>query len=211
MRNIYMGLIIPSIVLFPIIIALYNRKYWLVFVRMVFFYLLFSLFFIVFSLVTNNLYINNLPILHLYTVLEFIIICMLFRSFTEKKKDHYFFTYLAFLFVLFAIAYVVLTNSLYRFNTWPRFIGSLIIVFCCIYFLIKELVNEKKEKLTFKTIILFGLMLYFSSSSILFGMSQLLIGKSSAFTLLVWNIHATILAIMYLMFAWAFLQLKKEK
>ncbi|MGN7785614.1 hypothetical protein ACTJIJ_13880 [Niabella sp. 22666] len=116
--------------------------------------------------------------------------------------------YLLIAFFLFSIVYVTYTQSLFAYNTLPRFLSSIIILSFCIYFLYKDFSNPDSIGSTFNFNIAVGMMLYFSSSSVLFGLSQSIL-KDRALNIFIWNIHATIMLVMYLIFAWAFLRLKK--
>jgi hypothetical protein len=211
-RMVYMSIITPSVLLVPIIIALVNRKYWLHPQKMLFGYLLFSAFFNCIAAITGFIRMNNMPLLHLYTVFEFCLLCLLLRSMFEQRGIRKLLIYLPICFSLFAIVYVLLTHSLFSYNTLPRFMGSIIIVLICIYFLYSNFANTEVSLPRFNFATVIGLMLYFSSCSILFGLSQTLHNKASAGALIfVWNAHATIMAIMYLIFAWAFLRLKSNQ
>ncbi|PTT02071.1 hypothetical protein DBR11_05880 [Pedobacter sp. HMWF019] len=211
-RTVYPAVIAPSILVVPILIALIKRKYWLGPQKILFGYLLFSVFFNCIASITTFLHINNMPILHLYTILEFCLLCLLFRGIFEQQAMQKLLIYLLISFSLFAIAYVLLTHSLFRYNTLPRFLSSITIVGICLYFLYLNFANTEVNLSRFNFTTVIGLMLYFSSCSILFGLSQTLHNKASPGALIfVWNLHATIMAIMYLIFAWAFLRLKPNQ
>ena len=210
MSLLYMGIIVPSVVILPISIAIYKRSHWKesLAAKPLFAYLIFSAIFNIVSLITTYKHVNNLPLLHLYTVLEFWMMSILFKSIFNKHSVRKLLIYLSLSFSVFSIAYIMFTHSLFAYNTLPRFLESIIIVSFCIYFLYLDFSNIESNQSMFNFSVVVGLMLYFSSTSILFGLSNAIL-KNRTLNILIWNIHATIVLIMYLIFAWAFFRLKK--
>lgn len=205
-----MGVIEPSVVILPISIAIYKRSYWKesLAAKSLLGYLLFSAFFNIVALVTTYMHVNNLPLLHLYTILEFWLMSVLFRSIFDGKRMRIFLIYLPLFFSVFSVLYIVFTHSLFLYNTLSRFLESMMIVGLCIYFLYLDFSNIELNQSMFNFSVVVGIMLYFSSASILFGLSNAIL-KNRILNILIWNIHATIVLIMYLIFAWAFFRLKK--
>lgn len=210
MSLLYMGVIEPSVVILPISIAIYKRSYWKesLAAKSLLGYLLFSAFFNIVALVTTYMHVNNLPLLHLYTILEFWLMSVLFRSIFDGKRMRIFLIYLPLFFSVFSVLYIVFTHSLFLYNTLSRFLESMMIVGLCIYFLYLDFSNIELNQSMFNFSVVVGIMLYFSSASILFGLSNAIL-KNRILNILIWNIHATIVLIMYLIFAWAFFRLKK--
>ncbi|HEU0226626.1 MAG TPA: hypothetical protein VFQ86_02730 [Arachidicoccus soli] len=210
MPSLYMAVLAPSVILLPITIAVLKYGYWkhASAKRMAFAYLLFSAFFNIVASVTTYKNVNNLPLLHLYTVLEFWIIVILFRCIFKGNRIRKLLIYLAIAFSIFSVIYIMMTDSLFAYNTLSRFLESIMIVGFCIYFLYLDFSNIASNESMFNFSVIVGLLLYFSSASILFGLSNAIL-KNRIFNILIWNLHATIMLIMYLIFAWAFLRLKK--
>lgn len=206
----YLGVITPAVVLVPIGVAVHKYAYWGRSEKIVFCYLVFSAIFNVLAVIAAHLYKNNLPLLHLYSILEFFLLSYLFKSFFQGGKVNRWLSFLPFSFSLLAVLYVFCTHSLFRYNSIPRFVSSIIILSFCLYFLFIDLTRIENNQSTFNFIIVVGLMIYFSSCSILFGLSQVTI-NNIALSSFLWKIHATIMAIMYLLFAFAFTSLKKAK
>ena len=207
---IYMGVIAPSVIIIPLAIASYKKKKdWGVSEKLLISYLLCSALFNVIAYLIAFKF-SNLPLLHLYTIIEFWLLCFLFRSFFIETNVRVILKYMAVCFTLFAVTYIVLSASLFKYNTLPRFLESILVLGQCIYFLYTDLTRVKSSQPTFNFVVVVGLMLYFSSSSILFAFSEIIL-QNQELSIIIWNIHATIMGIMYLMFAYAFLQLNKDK
>lgn len=207
MSSIYMGIIVPYSVVFPLFIAVYKNKFWNVQVKIIFTYLSLSAIFNVIAKLTAHS--NNMPYLHLYTILEFIVIMLFFRSLEKQKTNKFFFSLLILLFVITAIGYIFLEDSLYKFNYVPRFISSICITILCIYFLFKSINDIQYSK--FLLLILTGFLLYYSTCSALFGLSNVLLKAPPNIATMIWNIHATFNLVMYLLFSVGLFKLKKDE
>lgn len=207
MGKIYMGIIVPCVVILPIAVCLYRKKYWSVQVKILLFYLILSGLFNLIAKITSHS--NNLPYLHLYTVLEFTVICLLFKSFAERHMMRVFFNVLISCFLILSVWYAFIGGSLFVFNKIPRFLSSLIITVICIYFLLKDLGSIRSNFSTFQFLTIMGLLFYYSTCSVLFGFSEELLKIPKNIATLMWNIHATLNMLMYIMFTIGFYNLKK--
>lgn len=203
MSTLYMGVIAPSIVLLPIIIGIFKMTFWNHSQRVVFFYMIFCLFFNVIAVLTAFYGINNMPLLHLYTILEFCILSYVFVIFFRHRLISKMLISINVFFIIYA-AYYALENSLYHHNVYPRFLGSILIVFLCLVYLVKNFNKIPSPKLNFKLIISVGLLLYYASASALFGFSGKLMELTRSTEGVLWNIHATVMLLMYLIFAYAY-------
>src|SRR5690606_22800233 len=135
---VYTGIIVPSFVILPIAAALFRIKYWKAPQRLSFFYLLLSGGFNILAKVTASNQVNNLPFLHLYTILEFCILCALFRSLFIEAGIRKLLTISMFVFPAVAIVYIFYSDAFYSYNPLPRFLEGLVLMLFCIYFLIQD-------------------------------------------------------------------------
>lgn len=204
----YMGVIVPSAIVLPVVAAVYKHRHWQMPEKLVCCYLVLSGIFNIVARITSARNINNLPLLHLYTVLEFCLLCMVLRSFFTQQRIRLLLVGLAIVFPILASLYISFTHSLYAYNTLPRFLGSLILVLFCIWFLVLDLSRIGANQSTFSFTVVTGLLLYFSSSSALFGLSES-IRQNKGLNIIIWNIHATFVLVMYLIFTWAYLSIKR--
>ena len=159
---------------------------------------------------------NNLPLLHLYTVLEFCLLCFFYRSLSVHQRSRKNFLLLSIAFVVLAAAYVLFTRSLFTYNALPRFLSSITLTLLGIRFMAYRLgsgleaVPSPHSRFSFIAVI--ALLLYFSCCSTLFGLSNyfMLHNADMEIDTLIWNIHAIFMSTMYLIFAAAYLILKKQ-
>lgn len=208
--TLYMGVIVPAVILLPITVALCKRRYWNLTEKLSFYYLLIAALFNVIAIVTGANGINNLPFLHLYTVLEFCMLCAVFRSIFGGQPVRKLLAGLMILFPLMAIGYIGYTHSLFFFNVLPRFLSSLTMLLFCVYFLIFNLSTTESNVSSFNLALVIALLLYFSSSSIFFALIEY-VQKNKELNRLLWIIHATLVLLMYLIFTKAYLTIKKSR
>lgn len=208
MSTFFMGVVAPGTIVLPVLAAVYNRKYWGGPEKYVFAYLVFSGVFNVIAKLTARE--NNLPLLHLYTVLEFCLLCMLFKTLLTDKKTRLFITSLMLIFPVFAIVYGGIVHSFFDYNALPRFLGSLTLTFLCVYFLIDDLATLRHNSSLFGFAAVTGLLIYFSTCSALFGLSGQLATEPPELESFLWNLHAGFMLLMYLIFTAAYLNLRKR-
>jgi len=210
MSTFYMGVIVPSAILLPLVIALFQYRYWQMPERLVFFYLLLSGVFNLAAKLTSDRAVNNLPLLHLYTVAEFCLLAAVFRSIFTVAWIRRALLALMILFPVVAWIYIRQTDSLFSYNVVPRFLSSLLLTGLCLYFLIRDLARPADARSRFNLIVVVGMLLYFSGASALFGLAES-IRQDKELNTVIWNIHATFVLIMYLIFGVAYLNIPKTK
>jgi hypothetical protein len=210
MHAIYMRIIVPALIILPIIVAISRRKYWGLPEKAILAYLVISAFFNTLAALLAARGINNLPLLHLYTVLEFISITSFFYFSTDRKKDKQVIKVLWFVFPMLTIANVLYLHSIYLYNLIPRSTGAIIILILCINFLMRSLSFSASRVPFFAFAVVVALLLYFSGSLTLFALSDFIIANKTI-NWLIWNTHATFVLIMYLIIAVAYFKTGKDK
>jgi hypothetical protein len=204
-KNFYVTIFVPCVGMLATLIALWKYKYWNSHSRMLFFYLLLCCIFNTIAKLTQGS--NNLPYLHLYTVLEFTSLTLFFSTYSIKKRKFYL---LNFSFIAIAIWYGFIYENIYSFNLIPRFLGSLIICLYCLFFLLKHMNYADPSIKRIDIIAISGLLLYYSTCTIWFGMSNLVLNIPKEISSLIWKTHSTVNMIMYVMLGTAYATLKKE-
>lgn len=211
MLKIYMHIIVPLAGILPIIVGVFRRKYWNEQARILLLYMGIAALFNLIAEITAKKSINNMPYLHLYTVLEFTVLSIYLRSFSKDFWHRLLFNSLIAGFLLLSLWYAFIKDRLFAFNEIPRFLDSLIISVFCLYYLLKDLGSAGPQLSRFQVLSLAGLLLYYSSGSVIFGLSGKLMHMPKNITAMLWNIHHTFLLVMYILFAIAFYSLKNVK
>lgn len=188
------------VLFFPIVVAIYRRKYMKKELKVMCYYLAFVLLFQLIAIVVSAVFkTNNLPFLHFYTVVEFGIISWFYKeylgSFLNPKILYGNFV----LFTTLAILNVIFVQSIFEYNSYPRGLECLFVVFYAItayYKIIKslEIISIEKSPLFW---INAGFLFYFAGSLFLFVLGNLILTQDIQLSMLSWAIHACLVALMY--------------
>jgi hypothetical protein len=210
MPGIYISVIVPGVILLPVITAIIRKKHWGPPESLVFVYLLISGLFNVLAALLAARRINNLPLLHLYTVIEFLVISGFFYAATDNLKERRVIKIMWIAFPIIALLTIFSFNSLFVYNQVPRSIEAIIILIFCIHFFMKSLSFSAAPVPFFNFATVVALLLYFSGSLALFALSNFIIGNKTINSL-IWNTHATFVLIMYLIIAVAYFKTRKDQ
>ncbi len=135
--------------------------------------------------------INNLPLLHVYTVVEFILLAGIFKRPLAGVIPALYFRLLYGAFALYALLHILLPGrSWYEHNAWPRAIEAITLILLVLLFFyntLKELNFRHLESAPLFWIST-GLLFYFSSSFFIFISSNYVLGENELAVML-WAIH----------------------
>ena len=145
---------------------------------------------------------NNLPIYHFYTVLEFLLITAIYKKVLANLFSKLFFIVISISFVLFAIVNTLFFQDLQTFNSnTTTLTGVVVILFslCYFYALLKEVKYNNLETNPMFWINS-GFLIYFSSNLILFFMNNSLFKRITEASYILWGLHAFINIILTLFY-----------
>ena len=203
-----MGVIVPLTILLPIFIAFFRFKYLTDAAKALLVYLCTSALVSIVIKYTASYKINNLPIFHLYTFIELLLLAEFYKKLIGFKKI---ITIVQFLFLIACVVNAVFFQSIFTFNTYTRPLEAFIIMLFAVNYFAKIFTDTSKVNLLeipgfwFNT----GLFLYFSGAFMLFIFSNFLLKVSQESYYIVWNTHATFVLIMYILFTLGFIKCKK--
>ncbi|MFD1819454.1 hypothetical protein SAMN04515674_102151 [Pseudarcicella hirudinis] len=184
----------PISLLLPVTVALVRKKYLVNELRPVAFYIGLQLFTEIFIRVLSfGFHVrNSLPFLHIYTVLEFSLICWFYYVFLKDFIHKNIIPVLVTGFLLFAIINGVFIQTVFEFNTYPRSLESLLIV--CLSLIAFYKMFQTLEYVRIDRTSVFwinsGFTLYFSGNLFLFVLGNLLLSKDQELSRMAWAIHA---------------------
>ncbi len=207
---IYYGIIVPLSILAPIIFGAINFKKANHSHKLLFYYLIVSGLINLSAIILMRFKVQNLPLLHLYTIVETVFILSYFRTIFQSKAIK---KALLFTIVLFPIICVVnfsTLQSIYSFNTYTRPLEAILITLFCLLYLYQSGFTENWIS---KSINWFnmGILIYFPVACVIFILSNYLTTSTNkAMNTMVWNLHATLVLIMYLIWAKGFSLIKKD-
>jgi hypothetical protein len=209
---LYQGIIVPASIVIPLAMALARYRSAGKPLRIVFIYLIIAGLTNVVAAALAFRRINNLPLLHIYTIVELILLSMFFYSVFNNPVVKKWVQVIAILFSLFCLINLSFFQSIFTFNTYPRSVESIILItFSALYFYKQtDRNNLAPWSGQPETWIVIGIILYFSSALIQFSFSNIVSKKVSFDTKkIIWNIHASLVLVMYLLFAAGFAKCKK--
>ncbi len=198
----YTGIIVPLFIIIPVFISVVKYSYLSPSLKVFSWYLYLSAAtnIICYSLAMKG--INNMPVLHLFTVLEFTLISIYFKKVFNDKKRDFVINFLIFFLIAFSVVNVAFLQDIHTYNGYVKSIVAILIIAYAISFYKNTLDNVSTDTSSAKPTIYIntGLILYFSGSFIFFIVPNLIV-PDLQFGVLIWTIHATFLLIMYILVA----------
>lgn len=146
------------------------------------------------------LHINNLPLLHVYTLLECSLVSWFYSLVLTRWKWKQYLVYWVSAFAVFVLVNACCWQSWFRFNTYPRTVESMAVIvlsILCYFQLLDETPEQRRTANPFFWINT-GFFLYFCVAFTLFSLSNFLLGMSHGLNLLAWTIHAFFSILLYL-------------
>ena len=199
---LYTGYLVPAVAILPLLLASFRYRSLSAELKVIVWYLALS---IVSSIITNGMAqmnSNNLPVIHVYTLCEWLVLaCFYSKLFCSPsvKRIIGITVVLYFVFFLLDIAFLEPIN---QFNNYSKSIESILVVVCSFTYFIR-LMDDTPGNVIFYPALAFinaGLLIYFSSSFILFVLLNVNPRFLSAH-IMMWNIHATFLLVMFILFS----------
>lgn len=135
--------------------------------------------------------LKNLPLLHIFTVLQFYLLALIYRRNLPPVIPTRIINWLIIVFVVIAILSAIFLEGLLRFNTYPRALESIMLIFFSLTFFYKTLKELKIKKLEREPVfwINSGVLIYFSGSLLIFIVSNYFF-TSDDILFVAWGIHA---------------------
>ena len=188
-------------VLFPTLFAIRKIKHGN-FVQKVLSVLIFTwLFFEIAATVVNNIYTNNIPLLHILTIVEFALIAYIYKNslapILSKEKIYW----IIGLFSFGSLINSVFFENIFEFNAYARAIEALLIILLTLTYFYLTLKDMREKHLERAPLfwISSGLLIYFSSSLFINIYSNMLFGfGSNSYTM--WGIHAILNIVPYIFY-----------
>lgn len=136
------------------------------------------------------LHLRNLPLLHVFSVVQFTLLWLIFAQRLIPPFSRRFFGVILVAFWAFALVCAIWIDGIYNFNAHARSFGAiLVIIFCLSYFYQRlrklDLENLESDPLFW---VATGSLIYFSGSLILFIISNYILpDKAMSFSM--WGVH----------------------
>lgn len=189
--------------LFPLVLALYKRKFLSPPLQVIFIYLLLIVGVQAIAKFTAWLGMNNLPLLHVYTIAEFSLLCWFYQRAIPALVSVRTMSLCILLFLAWALWNACCYQGWYQFNTNARTPeGIAVLIFALLYYYavmreMKILRLEDEPLFWINT----GFMLYFSGGTLLFFFSNVILSFAYSLNMYIWALHASFSVILYLFLA----------
>ena len=210
---IYLTYFVPAVILAPITTGLIFYKGLNKPLRTILIYLVASLIFNIIGSLLAAYSINNLPGLHIYTMVETVTVMLYYLYAFERGPISKWIIATMWIFPLICIINLSFFQSIYEFNTNARPLGAIIIIiFTAAYLSMQS--NFKTPELVSRSgrLVAAGFMIYFCSSLFQFIFSNIVSKNvSKNIKLLIWDLHGTFVIIMYLLFLWAIVYERRKR
>ncbi len=143
---------------------------------------------------------NNLPLLHLYTILEFTCFVWFYRLLEKNFIKNSIFVGLVIGFPILAILNALFLQSIYEFNTYARSLESILLIMLALVWYYRALEELKIQRLQDDAVfwINTAILLYFSGSALLFGFSNYTLSFQKPLKVYIWAFHALFSTLLYL-------------
>ena len=210
--DLYVGYIVPASTLAPIISGLIFYKRINKPLRALVAYLSIALLINIAGIVMASHRTNNLPLLHFYTMFELLAVMLYYKYAFASKALNKWIIWIMILYPILCVINFTFFQSIYQFNTYTRPLEALIIiVFSGVYLGL----HDSMDKPGFDNPgrwVAGGFLIYFCSSLFQFIFSNVVSRKAPAdIKLLIWNLHATFVLIMYIFFFIAIIKHERGK
>lgn len=205
MSHLFIGVIAPCTILLPVSIAIIKYVNLPVAVRYVFYYLLCSGSINLAAIILSNRGINNLPLLHLLTLVELYFLLKFYSTLFEDSTA-VMIKYGCAIAILASLANSIWLQSIYTFNSYARGVVAICIILSSLIYFIRIPEDKKRPA---ELIIVYGLLFYYAGSFFLFLFSNYL-KKGYASSTIVWNINASLVIVLYIFITVGILKCKRR-
>jgi len=191
------------VILVPLLIAAVNFKNYTTDLKIIFYYLALATVTQAVSFAFWKQSINNFPILHLYTIVEYLLLLWFYAVILKKFIPNYIFIVLSIAFTIFLVLNSVFIENIYEFNTYGRSLEALIFIFLSISWFVKIVAEDEETRLMGKAInyINSGFLVYFAGSIAMFSYSSYVAQMSEVHRVNVWTIHTVLAVQLYILIA----------
>lgn len=181
-----------GIVICPLILALTNVKSYPKELKVITLYLVSIAVIGSYSAYLWSQHKNNLPVLHIYTMVEFTTIILFYQTIFKTYFSKRWAWLVISVFLIFCLVNATYIQDWKMFNTYPRTLESILVIGASLYYYYKITRQtlytqiEKSPVFWINT----GFFIYFSGSFLLFTISNYILPFSFKFNMMVWQFHA---------------------
>lgn len=208
---VYLDYIVPGSVLLPVALLIPKLRDIPVYIRLLFYYLVFTAVVNATIIIMARNDTPNLWVFHLYTALESFLLLWFFKYITRKPIVLKAVQALMIGFPLFCVINLFFIQGYDNYPSYTRPFEALIFIALCMIYWVQESEADIHWRDNPSNWFITGLLLYFSGAFFLFLFQNYLIEFVTTDVMyIVWYGHATLVMVMYILFAIGFLKCKKQ-
>ncbi len=191
------------ILLLPLLLAIVGVKQYPLHLKIIFYYLILASVTQAASFAFWKQRINNYPILHVYTIIEYLLLLWFYSVILSDFIPRGAFAVLAVAFPAFALIDSFYIEHIYTFNTYGRSLEALIFIFLSISWFVKIVAEDEKTRQLSRAInyINSGFLIYFAGSIAMFSYSSYVEQMTVSHRINVWTIHTILAVQLYILIA----------
>lgn len=150
--------------------------------------------------VTNNMYIGNI-----YTLLEALLLFMVYKEYLGKIFSDMFFVSIVSIFCAFFLFNILYIQGFYEINSYSRTLESMLMIFFSLLYFYQVMQTLDSENLMREPMFWLnsGVLLYFSANVFIFIFSSFVSKYSIDLNLIIWAIHSLFHTIFFIMLSTA--------
>ncbi|KAA2238991.1 hypothetical protein F0L74_22520 [Chitinophaga agrisoli] len=203
--SLYLGVVVPAATLIPITMGIFKFRALTPRLRALWLYLCMAA--VINAIASIYSHHNNLPLLHVYTMLELIFLVRYYLLLFTHKRILFFLKAVLILFPLYCVINFLFIQDIYSFNSYTRPVEAIILIACSLLYFMASSREDDEERWTAvpDNWVNAGILLYFSGALGQFAFSNVVEATTAKpVILLIWVLHATLVLIMYILFTISF-------
>ncbi len=195
MKSIF--LIISLLIFIPIVVLIFNYKYLTKSLKIILYLLAIGFLFNSIEIILASFKIRNVPLFHLYTVIEFVLISLYFYFLT--KRDFFKKIIRIFLVIFFVVVVLnkIFLETIDKLDNYTLTIESIFLLILSSIYLTEYLTDNLIVKIRdYKFLLAIGFMIYFGGNLFVFALSN---------EFDIWLIHNILLLLLWSIYTLAFI------
>jgi hypothetical protein len=144
--------------------------------------------------------INNLPLLHIYTPVEFLCIVWFYYRLLGHCLPARYFWWLGLGFVCLSGLNSLFLQNIFTFNTYARSLEGLLTISLCLFWCYRTLLETRIQNLEDEPAfwVNTGFLVYFSGGVLLFAFSNYILDINLRLNIYIWGFHALLSILLYI-------------
>ncbi len=189
-----MAYVVPLFVLIPLGIGLRNYPRLQMHGKLIVLYLCCSAIASAIAALLGMNNINNMPVFHIFTMVEFVVLTLFFRQLAESGIWRSTISVLGVLFILFGILNCLFIQPIFTYNSLPRSLESLLLIIYGLQWFYSSLGSTNRSTQVRSLVwINSGIICYFSGSLFLFIFNEYVVQHPTSYRI-AWLTHAVFVA-----------------